>query len=55
MEIDIVIPTLNAGSTLGRTLAALPHHPDLAFSTTICDGRSNDDTIAIARQGKSVV
>jgi rSAM/selenodomain-associated transferase 2 len=54
--IDIVIPTLNAGPTLGRTLAALPDHPDLTFSTTICDGGSDDETVAIARQaGASVV
>ncbi|MDB5489179.1 MAG: hypothetical protein JWQ58_2894 [Reyranella sp.] len=56
IAVDIVIPTLNAGSTLGRTLAALPDHPDLTFSTTVCDGGSDDETIAIARQaGASVV
>ncbi len=48
--IDIVIPTLNAGTTLARTLAALPTHPDLSFSTTLCDGGSRDDTVVIARQ-----
>lgn len=53
--IDIVIPTLNAGATLARTLAALPTHPDLAFSTTICDGGSHDDTVAIARQAGAAV
>jgi len=54
-EIDIVIPTLNAGRPLARTLAALPTHPDLAFSTTICDGGSGDDTVAIARQAGAAV
>lgn len=53
--IDIVIPTLNAGATLSRTLAALPAHPDLAVSTTICDGGSRDDTVAIARHSGAAV
>jgi rSAM/selenodomain-associated transferase 2 len=53
--IDIVIPTLNAGPTLARALAALPTHPDLAVSTTICDGGSRDDTVAIARQAGAAV
>lgn len=53
--IDIVIPTLNAGSTLGRTLAALAIHPDLDFSITICDGGSRDDTVAFARQAGAAV
>jgi len=53
--VDIVIPTLNAGTTLARTLSALPAHPDLAFSTTICDGGSHDDTVAIARQAGAAV
>lgn len=55
VEIDVVIPTLNAGSTLGRTLAALPDHPALTLSTTICDGGSDDDTIAIAREAGATV
>ena len=55
VEIDIVIPTLNAGSPLGRTLAALPDHPDLTLTTTICDGGSADDTIAIAREAGATV
>lgn len=54
--VDIVIPTLNAGASLGPALAARPSHPDLAFSTTICDGGSRDDTVAIAqRAGAAVV
>ncbi len=55
VEVDIVIPTLNAGSTLGRTLAALPDHPALTFSTTVCDGGSDDNTVAIARQAGATV
>lgn len=54
--VDIVIPTLNAGASLGPALAARPTHPDLAFSTTICDGGSRDDTVTIAqRAGAAVV
>lgn len=54
--VDIVIPTLNTGASLACTLAALPAHPDLGFSTTICDGGSRDDTVAIAqRSGAAVV
>jgi rSAM/selenodomain-associated transferase 2 len=49
-HIDIVIPTLNAGASLGSALSALPAHADLAFATTICDGGSRDDTVAIARR-----
>ena len=54
--VDIVIPTLNAGASLGPALAARPSHPDLAFSTTICDGGSRDDTVTVAqRAGAAVV
>lgn len=48
-RLDIVIPTLNAGRTLGQTLASLPAPPGIAISTTVCDGGSGDDTVAIAR------
>ena len=53
--IDIVIPTLNAGPTLGHALAALPTHAGLAFSTTVCDGGSRDDTVGIARRAGAAV
>lgn len=53
--VDIVIPTLNAGASLGSTLAALPGHPDLAFLTTICDGGSRDDTVERARRAGAAV
>ena len=55
IAVDIVIPTLNAGASLARTLAALPSHSDLVFPTTICDGGSHDDTIAIARRAGATV
>lgn len=55
-SVDIVIPTLNAGASLGPALAGRPTHSDLAFSTTICDGGSHDDTVAIAqRAGADIV
>lgn len=53
--LDIVIPTLNAGRTLGRTLAALPAPPGLTVSTTICDGGSGDDTVAVAHAASARV
>jgi rSAM/selenodomain-associated transferase 2 len=49
-EIDVVIPTLNAGATLGKTLAALGEHDGLKITVTVCDGGSTDDTVAIARR-----
>lgn len=42
--LDVVIPTLNAGNTLSRTLASLP--PGVAV--TVSDGGSIDATLAIA-------
>lgn len=54
--IDIVIPTLNVGPSLASTLAALPTHPGLALSITVCDGGSGDDTVDVARRtGAAVV
>jgi rSAM/selenodomain-associated transferase 2 len=55
-EFDVVIPTLNAGPRLARTLAAL-HDGDTASrpSIIVCDGGSRDDTIAIARAAGAVV
>ncbi len=44
--LSIVIPTLNAGSSLGRTLAAL----DGADEIIVADGGSHDDTHAVARE-----
>jgi rSAM/selenodomain-associated transferase 2 len=49
-DIDVVIPTLDAGSHLARTLAALADNHDLSLAVTVCDGGSHDDTRTIARQ-----
>lgn len=52
-DLDVVIPTLNAGATLAATLAAL--QGELPISVTVCDGGSTDDTVAIARQAGATV
>lgn len=44
--LSIVVPTLNAGLSLGRTLAAL----EGADEIVVADGGSHDDTAAIARR-----
>lgn len=54
-EIDVVIPTLNAGTTLGKTLAALEERDGLALGVTVCDGGSTDSTVTIARSAGTVV
>ncbi|MDP2373183.1 MAG: TIGR04283 family arsenosugar biosynthesis glycosyltransferase [Reyranella sp.] len=51
--LDVVIPTLNAGTTLANTLAAL--QGDLPIAIAVCDGGSTDDTAAIARQAGATV
>lgn len=53
-DLDIVIPTLNAAPTLGRTLAALEGN-DLEMRVTVSDGGSSDGTVAIARQAGAAV
>jgi rSAM/selenodomain-associated transferase 2 len=55
-DLDVVVPTLNAGRWLARTLAAL-HDKDVAPqpSVIVCDGGSCDDTVAIARAAGAVV
>ena len=50
-ELDVVIPTLNAATSLARTLAALGMPADLSLTVTVCDGGSRDDTQSIAREG----
>ena len=47
-ELDVVIPTLNAGQRLARTLASLSDG-DTPVSVVVCDGGSRDDSVAIAR------
>ena len=56
-DIDVVIPTLNAGSRLARTIDALKDgDPGLRLAITVCDGGSRDDTATIAhRAGATVV
>ena len=55
IEIDVVIPTLNAGPGLARTLAALRGDGGFAVSLTVCDGGSHDDSRAIARQAGATI
>lgn len=45
--LSLVIPTLNAGPTLGRTLGAVAV-PSFPIEVVIADGGSTDDTLAIA-------
>lgn len=52
--LDVVIPTLNAETTLSGTLAAL-RAGDLPLSVTLCDGGSSDATVAIARQAGAAI
>ena len=52
-DLDVVIPTLNAGATLAATLAAL--QGELSIDIAVCDGGSKDDTVAIARQAGATV
>jgi rSAM/selenodomain-associated transferase 2 len=55
-DIDVVIPTLNAAASLGRTITALKDGDhDLRLSVTVCDGGSRDDTTTIARRAGAVV
>lgn len=44
---------MNAGATLAKTLAAL--QGELSIAIAVCDGGSNDDTVAIARQAGATV
>jgi glycosyltransferase involved in cell wall biosynthesis len=46
VKISVVIPTLNAASTLGETLAALGSVDEII----VVDGSSDDRTVAIAEQ-----
>jgi len=49
-RLDVVIPTLNAAASLGRTIAALATPAGLSLTITVCDGGSSDGTPSIARQ-----
>jgi len=48
-HVSIIIPTLNEGRSLGRTLRQLAMLEPLAFEVIVVDGGSKDDTVAIAR------
>jgi rSAM/selenodomain-associated transferase 2 len=54
-ELDVVIPTLNAGPTLARTLAALQDGaPAPRVTIFVCDAGSSDGTVTIARRAGAV-
>lgn len=54
--ISVVVPTLNAASTLGTTLDSLaPYHPELLKEVIVADGGSSDETVEIARKAGCVV
>lgn len=46
--LDVIIPTLNAGATLGATLASLP----TGVAVTVTDGGSTDATVGIAEAAR---
>src|SRR5215471_14853642 len=47
-QLSVIIPTLNAGDTLGPLLSAL-HAADSVREVIVADGGSHDDTVPIAR------
>jgi glycosyltransferase involved in cell wall biosynthesis len=54
--LTVVIPTLNAGSTLGACLEALERSSEVLSGIIVVDGGSADDTIDVARSfGVTVV
>jgi glycosyltransferase involved in cell wall biosynthesis len=55
--ISVVIPALDAASTLSATLAALSAEAAAAgvAEIVVADGGSRDDTVAVAEDRKSVV
>lgn len=53
-KVVVVMPALNAASTLARTVAAIPR--DCVDDVILVDDHSSDDTVALARElGLSVV
>jgi rSAM/selenodomain-associated transferase 2 len=49
--LSVIVPTLNAARTLGKTLDALaPQRPGLIKEVVIVDGGSDDETIDIAQE-----
>ncbi len=54
--LSVVIPTLGAASTLGRTLDGLDEGAELVREVIVADGGSRDGTVALAaRRGARVV
>ncbi len=53
LPIDVVVPTLNAASTVAATIAAA--RIEVPASITICDGGSRDGTIDIATKAGATV
>jgi rSAM/selenodomain-associated transferase 2 len=55
VDIDVVIPALNAARSLARALDCLTGGHDLRLAITVCDGGSRDATATIARQAGATV
>lgn len=50
IDVTVIIPTLNAGTTLGASLAALSQASRFGIRVCIVDGGSVDDTLSIAEE-----
>lgn len=55
MDIDVVIPALNAARSITRTLDSLKRNHDLTLAITVCDGGSRDETAMLAREAGAAV
>ncbi len=51
--VAVIIPTLNAGRTLGRALQSL-HEQTVAYEALLIDGGSSDETMAVASAASGV-
>lgn len=52
--LSIIIPTLNAATVLGTTLAAFATTSAIAYEIIVADGGSIDDTAAVAIDGDAI-
>lgn len=52
--LSIIIPTLNAGTALGSTLASISSTSTVAYEIIVADGGSIDDTAAVAIDGDAI-
>lgn len=52
--LSIIIPTLNAGTALGSTLASISSTSAVAYEIIVADGGSIDDTAAVAIDGDAI-